>query len=89
MGYGKSEFTYNGKTEVYGTGEVRPKGWPLLVQKHLGVGIFWLWCWWSGWSYGNQIETAVFNDNGYITGWKEEEVSKLANKLAKRYTRRR
>jgi len=88
MGYGRSEYTYNGKTEVYGSGEVRPKGWPLLVQKHLGVGVWWLWCFWMGWDYGNQIQVAETNDNGDVVGWRDEEVSKAAIKLAKKWVRR-
>jgi hypothetical protein len=87
MGYGKSEFTYSGRTDVYGTGEVRPKGWPLLVQNHLGVGVFWLWCFWMGWGYSNQMQVSVTNDNGDIVGWKDEEVSREAIKLAKKFCR--
>ena len=45
MGFGKSVF-YDA---TYGSGESRPEGWIILVQKHLGVGVFWLWCWWNGW----------------------------------------
>ena len=87
MGYGKSSFTYGGQTEVYGTGKDRPKQWPLLVQEHLGVGAFWLWCFWMGWGYNNQMQVPVTNDNGDIVGWKDEDVSREAIKMAKKFCR--
>lgn len=84
MGYGRCEFTYNGKGDIYGTGEVRPKGWTVLVQKHLGVGVFWLWCFWNGWDNHRQIQVAEKDKNGDIIGWKDEGVSKEAIKMSKR-----
>jgi hypothetical protein len=87
MGYGKSSFTYNGKIEVYGTGKERPEGWPLLVQKHLDVGVWWLWCFWMGWDYHNQIQTPVKDKNGDTIGWKDDEVSRMAIRMSKRLCR--
>lgn len=86
MGYGKWSFTYNGRTEVYGTGKDRPTGWPLLVQEHLGVGAFWLWCFWMGWGYNTQMQVPVTNDNGDIVDWKDEPVSKAAIAMARKLT---
>lgn len=83
MGYGKCEWD----GEVLGTGEIRPEDWPLLVQHHLGVGVFWLHCFWMGWGYNNQIQVEVTNKDGAHVGWKDEEVSKAAIKLAKRLVR--
>jgi len=87
MGYGKSSFTYNGKTEVFGTGKERPKGWPLLMQQHLDVGVWWLWCFWMGWDYHNQISVPVKDKDGNTVSWKDDEVSKAAIKMSKRLCR--
>jgi len=84
MGLGASVVTYGGRVMTYGEGEPRPKEWPLLVQKHLGVGAFWLWSFWMGWAYDNQIQVAVTNDNGDIVRWKDEEVCREARTLARK-----
>lgn len=80
MGYGKSDF-YDA---TYGSGEVRPKGWPVLVQKYLDIGVFWLYSFWQGWDNGRTIQVAIKNDKGDIIGWKDDEVSKAADRMVKR-----
>lgn len=87
MGYGAASFTHGLTTTVYGSGNVRPKDWPLLVQNHLGVGVFWLHCFWMGWSYNNQIQVAVLDDKGKHVGWRDDEVSKAAIRMAKKLVR--
>ena len=83
MGYGKSVLRYNGLEYVYGAGKERPKGWLGEVCEHLGVTGFWLRCFGLGWE-NIQVYNPEVNDKGIVTGWKEDEVSKAAKKMAKR-----
>jgi len=69
-----------------GFGHKRPEDWPVLVQKHLGVGVYWLYAFWMGWSYARELQIDI--GDGHIIEWKPEQVSKMANKLAKQHVRR-
>lgn len=88
MGKANSTWVYNGKTIFYGTGEPRERGWTKELQEYLGVGAWWWWRFFRGWSYSQQIEIALRNDNGEVVGWREDEVSKVANRMAKKLTTR-
>jgi hypothetical protein len=67
-----------------GYGYERPKDWPVMIQKHLGVGVFWLWRWWQGWGYGNKMKL-VSGDNPNSAKMEDDPISVMADKLAKRH----
>ena len=84
MGRANSTWVYKGKTIFYGKGEPRG-GWSELTE-YLGVNTWWWWRFFRGWSYSQQIEVAELNKDGNIIGWKEDDVSKTAIRMAKKFT---
>lgn len=65
--------------------EKRPKGWIYSLADHLGVNSYWIWCFWHGWDHGHIILNPIKNDKNIITNWSEDDISKNADKMAKRF----
>lgn len=86
MGMTKTVWTFQGRTYEHGAGRLRERGWTKELQEYLGVGAWWWWRFFRGWSYSQQIEIPVRNYSGEIVDWKEDDVSKVANRMAQKLT---
>jgi len=86
MGLGGTAVTYNGKTDVYGTGR-RARSTRARTRRPRGASGPARANPWAGWDNGRVVQVPVKNDKGETVDWKDDEVSKMANKMAKRLCR--